>query len=400
MRIALFSGNYNYLREGANQALNVLARYLEEACGFTVRVYSPVTDTPAFPPAGTLVPVPSIAMPVRSEFRLALRLPRTIREDIRTFAPDLVHVSTPDILGTRAQTFARQLGVPLVASMHTRFETYLRYYRLNWAKPVLDAHLRRFYRRSDYVLAPTRALVDELRAVRGDEHVGVWSRGIDANLFHPEKRDMQWRRGQGLADTDIAILFFGRVVLEKGVGTFVQVIKELQTSSNRVRALVVGHGPASDAFKALPGTIFTGHLIGEDLARAVASADVMLSPSTTETFGNVLLEAMASALPVVSADAQNARSILSDGQDGFLCPPTDCAAYALILAGLVESHDLRNRIGAAARLTSQRYSWDMASRSVANVYRFLVPTRLGVGGGAATTLSWSTDPTTDFRHHL
>jgi hypothetical protein len=119
MRIALFSGNYNYLREGANQALNRLVGHLEGE-GHAVRIYSPVTDTPAFEPEGELVPVPSIQLPVRGEFRLALALPRHICQDIRHFAPDLFHVSTPDILGTRAQTFAKRLGVPVVCSLHTR----------------------------------------------------------------------------------------------------------------------------------------------------------------------------------------------------------------------------------------------------------------------------------------
>src|SRR5215210_8284368 len=139
MLVALFSGNYNYLREGANQALNRLVRFLEEEEGHSVRVYSPVTGTPAFEPAGTLIPVPSIALPVRSEFRLALGLPRAIRDDVRRFSPHLIHVSTPDILGTRAQTFAKQLGVPVVASMHTRFETYLDYYGLGRARPLMEA---------------------------------------------------------------------------------------------------------------------------------------------------------------------------------------------------------------------------------------------------------------------
>src|ERR1043165_7556564 len=116
MRIALFSGNYNYVREGANQALNRLVRHVEDQ-GHEVRVYSPVTDTPAFEPEGELVAVPSVRLPVRGEFRLALGLAAHLREDIRGFAPDLVHVSTPDILGTRAQSFAMQLGVPVVASM-------------------------------------------------------------------------------------------------------------------------------------------------------------------------------------------------------------------------------------------------------------------------------------------
>ena len=131
MRIALFTGNYNYVREGANQALNRLVAHLEQHAGAAVRVYSPVTDTPAFEPAGDLVPVPSIALPVRSEFRLALGLPRATRRDLTRFAPDIIHVATPDILGTRAQTFALDRGTPLVVSLHTRFETYLGYYGLD-----------------------------------------------------------------------------------------------------------------------------------------------------------------------------------------------------------------------------------------------------------------------------
>src|SRR3989337_1530331 len=119
IRVALFSGNYNYLREGANQALNQLVRHLQADGGYQVRVYSRVADRPAFEPAGTLVPVPSIPLPVRSEFRLALGLPRAVRADLRRFSPDIVHLSTPDILGTRAQTFAKRLGIPVIASQHT-----------------------------------------------------------------------------------------------------------------------------------------------------------------------------------------------------------------------------------------------------------------------------------------
>src|SRR5260221_1745162 len=172
MRVALFAGNYNYVREVANQALNRLVdRGLER--GHAFRIYSPVTDTPAFEPAGDLVPVPSIALPVRSEFRLASGLPRHIREDVARFSPNLIHVSTPDILGTRAQTFAKRLGVPVVASLHTRFETYFDHYGLGWARPLAEAHLRRFYRRSDHGLAPTPGIFAELKAVGGDRPATV-----------------------------------------------------------------------------------------------------------------------------------------------------------------------------------------------------------------------------------
>ncbi|MGH6924198.1 MAG: glycosyltransferase family 4 protein [Propylenella sp.] len=368
MRIALFSGNYNYLREGANQALNRLVDHLETKAGCEVRVYSPVSEKPAFEPAGTLVPVPSIALPVRSEFRLALGLPRAIRHDIRSFAPDLVHVSTPDILNTRAQTLAKQMAVPIVASMHTRFETYLDYYGLGRFRPLAEAHLRRFYRRSDHVVAPTPALVSEIRRMRGDDQASVWCRGVDRSLFSPARRDQDWRRGLGLADDEVALLFFGRLVLEKGIGTFVEVVRTLQRRGARVRALVVGAGPAAGRLDALPGAILTGHLEGTALARAVASADIMLTPSTTETFGNVVLEAMASGLPVVSADAPSARAMLIDGATGLLCPPRDTEVYADRIMGLIDAPDIRQQIARAARQASKAFSWDAACESVVRAY--------------------------------
>ncbi|WP_404711977.1 glycosyltransferase family 4 protein [Sphingomonas sp. MMS24-J13] len=371
MRIALFSGNYNYLREGANQALNRLVRYLEEKSGHDVRVYSPVTDTPAFEPAGTLVPVPSVQLPFRREFQLALGIPAAIRYDLDRFAPDIVHVSTPDILDVRAQHYARRRGIPIVASMHTHFETYLDYYRLGWARPLIEAHLRAFYRRSDHVLAPTPGLVADMKRTRGDDRASLWSRGVDRDMFAPERRDPAWRRAQGIADGEIALLFFGRLVLEKGANVFAQVISALQGAGLPVRPLIVGAGPAESLFRALPGAVLTGHVQGEMLARAVASADILLTPSTTETFGNVVLEAMACGIPVVSADAPSARALVRDGVEGLLRPPLEISAYAEAIRGLIADPQRRRTMGRAARAASAGYSWDAASESVAETYRRL-----------------------------
>jgi len=372
MRIALFSGNYNYLREGANQALNLLVRHLESRCGHQVRIYSPVTTHPAFEPEGTLIPVRSVRLPIRDEFQLALGLPRATRHDISAFAPDLIHVSTPDILGVRAQAFARRRNLPIVASLHTLFETYPAYYGMAWLTPLVEAHLRRFYRRSDHVLAPTPALVAQMKALRGDDRASLWSRGIDCQLFSPARRDLDWRRAQGIGDDEVAVLFFGRLVLEKGVSTFVEVIRGLQRRGARLRPMLVGAGPALDAFRTLSGVVATGHLRDECLARAVASADIMLTPSTTETFGNVVLEAMASGLPVVSADAPSARALIAHGRTGFLCPSTDMEAYAEAIGSLAGSPALRHEIGMAAREASAAYTWNDASASVERVYRHVV----------------------------
>jgi glycosyltransferase involved in cell wall biosynthesis len=372
MRIALFSGNYNYLREGANQALNVLVRHLEKKAGHEVRIYSPVTDRPAFEPEGTLIPVRSVRLPIRDEFQLALGLPRQTRRDVAAFAPDLVHVSTPDILGTRAQTFAKRLGVPIVASQHTLFETYPAYYGATWLTPLVEAHLRRFYRRSDHVLAPTPMLVAAMKHMRGDGHASLWSRGIDRTLFSHRKRDLDWRRAQGIADDETAILFFGRLVLEKGVATYVEIVRALQDRGIRLRPLLVGAGPALEAFGALSGVVATGHLRDAALARAVASADIMLTPSITETFGNVVLEAMASGLPVVSADAPSARGLIDHGRTGFLCSPTDVDAYVKAVETLAISPTLARTIGAAGREASSAFSWDDASAAVERAYRQVV----------------------------
>jgi glycosyltransferase involved in cell wall biosynthesis len=366
LRIALFSGNYNYLREGASQALNRLVAYLEDA-GHAVRIYSPVTGTPAFEPAGTLIAVPSIALPFRNEFRLALGLPRAIGKDIARFGPDVIHVSTPDLLGMRAQSWASRRQVPVVASLHTRFEAYLSHYGLDWLRPIVEAHLRRFYRRADWVLAPTPALVEDLKRLRGDGRAALWSRGVDLSLFSPERRDPAWRRAHGWADDDVVVLFLGRLVVEKGVDTYLEAVRLLQDRGCNVRPLIVGAGPAAHRLRSLKDAVFTGHLQGGELTRAIASADIMIHPSTTEAFGNVVLECMACAVPVVGADVPSARALIDDGRTGVLCSPTADEIAAAVMR-LFQSPGERRRIGAAAREASEAYRWDAASAAVERAY--------------------------------
>jgi glycosyltransferase involved in cell wall biosynthesis len=157
-------------------------------------------------------------------------------------------------------------------------------------------------------------------------------------------------------------------VLEKGVEVYVDILRALRERGQKVRALIVGAGPAEDRFRALHDAVLTGHLQGTDLARAVSSADLMINPSVTETFGNVLLEAMASGLPVISADAPNARALIDNGRTGILCAPQDRQDYVGALIRLIENPEERSLIGAAARAASDAYSWDAASAAVEQAY--------------------------------
>jgi len=367
MRIALFSGNYNYLREGANQAMNQLVAYLERR-GHQVRIYSPTTDTPAFEPTGTLISVPSMPLPGRTEFRLGLGLTGRIRSDLCAFAPEIVHVTAPDILNCRAVSFARARSIASVASVHTRYETYAAYYGFGWAKPIIAAHLHRFYRRVDFVLAPTTALAEEMVAVRRDNAVSLWGRGVDTARFDPARRDMGWRRAQGFGDDETVVLFFGRLVKEKGVEAFARTLSILAAKGARVRALIVGAGPAASALAELHGAVFTGYLDGTDLGRAAASADIMLNPSLTEAFGNVVLEGMASGLAIVSPDTPSAAHLLTDGQTGLLCAEPSVAAYAAAISSLIDDPKYRNALGNAAREASLKRDWSTASAQVEQAY--------------------------------
>ncbi len=368
LRIALFSGNYNMVTDGANKALNRLVEYLLRQ-GASVRVYSPTVAEPAFAPTGDLVGVPSFAIPGRSEYRVALALSPGVRRDLAVFTPNVVHVSSPDIAAHRAVSWARTRGLPVLASVHTRFDTYPRYYNLAWAEPALTAVLRRFYRRCDALVTPSESMAQVLRDQRMNYDISIWSRGVDREIFNSGRRDLEWRRSLGIADEEVAIGFLGRLVMEKGLDVFSDTIDELRGRGIAHKVLVIGEGPARDWFEArLPGAIFAGFQGGTDLGRAVAAMDVLFNPSVTETFGNVTLEAMACGLPVVAAEATGSESLVDDGTSGRLIRPGAVHQFAEALRSYVEQPDLRARHGAAGEARSRDFSWDRINQAVADTY--------------------------------
>jgi phosphatidylinositol alpha 1,6-mannosyltransferase len=368
LRVALFTGNYNYVRDGANQALNRLVGYLL-SLGAAVRVYSPTIDEPAFPPTGDLVSIPSLPVPGRGEYRFPLMIPPSIKRDISRFAPNIIHVASPEILGHRAVSLALHRNLPVVASVHTRFETYFRYYGLAFLEPVVEALLRRFYRRCDAIFAPSEWMAQLLREQRMSYDVGIWSRGIDRTIFRPDRRSLEWRRSLGIDDDDVVIGFVGRLVMEKGLDVFADTIDQLERRQVRHKVLVVGQGPAREWFeKRLPKAVFAGFQAGEDLGRAVASMDMLFNPSVTETFGNVTLEAMAAGLPVVAARATGSESLIDDGVTGRLIQPGRTQAFADALRHFCEDGELRQKIGLAGLQSSARYGWDQVNQELVDAY--------------------------------
>jgi glycosyltransferase involved in cell wall biosynthesis len=368
LRIALVSGNYNYVRDGANQALNRLVAYLLRQ-GASVRAYSPTVANPAFPPTGDLVSLPSVAAPGRAEYRLPLGLPLRVRRDLAAFEPNILHIASPDTAAHRAVSWARRRGIPSIASVHTRFETYLTYYHLEPLEPAVRAILRRLYRRCDALLVPAESTAAVLRAQRMNRNIAIWSRGVDREQFHPGRRDPEWRRSLGIADDEMVVAFLGRVVMEKALDVFADTIDELTRRGVRHKVIVIGEGPARPWFEErMPGGIFLGHQEKDDLAHALASADVFLNPSVTEAFGNVTLEAMACKLPVVAAEATGATNLVHDGETGVLAEPGDIAAFADALQAYAESPALRDRHGSAGLAFAETQDWDHINSAVVKTY--------------------------------
>lgn len=374
LRLAIFSGVYDYIVDGVAVTLNRLVEQLERD-GVEVLVFAPTANHSAFDYAGTLVSVPSIPMPGRREYRASVGLGRSAKKRLDAFQPTIFHIAAPDILGWRALFYARRHNIPVLASYHTRYETYFDYYGAGFALSLASKYLRNFYSKADRVCAPTQSMADDIEQAGYGRDIVVWGRGVDSDQFSPTKRSTKWRQDLGIGSDEIVVLFVSRLVREKNLGVLVDVLSGLKARGLAFRAVVVGDGPERASLEArLPEAIFTGFQGGHDLARAYASSDIFFFASLTETFGNVTLEAMASALPAVCADATGSRSLVDPGVTGFLEPADDVSAMIDRLSELVQNPDLRRRMGGAAIVRSATFTKAAAYRQVRNAYASLLET--------------------------
>ena len=371
LRIALFTGNYNHIEDGVSRTLGRLVGFLEDR-GHEVLVVGPTIDDP-LPQPGRFLAVPSVAAPGRPEYRVSTRFPTNARREVERFAPHVVHIATPDVLGHKALAWARGLSIPVVSTYHTHFASYLDYYHLGLAEPALWATLRRFYNRCDEVYPPAPTMTAALRAHGITVPVRVWPRGIEANRFSPSFRSDDWRQSRGFQPDDVVVTFVSRLVKEKGIDVFAETVRALRAEGQPVRALVVGDGPERGTLeRELPDAVFTGHLSSDALSTAYASSDVFLFPSETETFGNVTLEAMASGLAVVAADAAGTASLIDNERTGLLCPPRDEAAFLNATRRVAQDLGLRARLGSAAVASARAYDWAAVLKGMVTNYRRVI----------------------------
>ena len=370
LRIALVTSSYNYIADGVALTLNRLVGYLERQ-GVEVLVFTPTADKPAFQHRGTIVPVPSMPLPGRPEYRLVLNMPTQAKRKLLAFKPDIIHIAVPDLLGHAALALANANNIPAVATYHTRYEKYLRHYwYLAPFEGLLTKVLRRFYGACREVYVPSDSTRDALLADGLKNNFKPWPRGIETDRFNPDKRSTAWRAQHGIEENELIVLHVSRLVREKRLDMLTAALKQITVPH---RVVIVGDGPDRGFVESqLPHAIFTGFLTGEELTAAYASSDIFFFPSDSESFGNVTLEAMASGLACVCADATGSRSLVVDGQTGFLAQADDAQGFVRHITALAQNAGLRQRMGQAARVRALGFSWDETLARMLGYYRALL----------------------------
>ncbi|WP_300629094.1 glycosyltransferase family 1 protein [Pseudomonas sp.] len=273
--------------------------------------------------------------------------------------PDVLYIATEGPLGLSALRAARRLGISVVSGFHTNFQQYSKQYGLSLLSRLVTHYLRWFHNRSTLTLVPSASQRVELER-RHFERIQMLSRGVDSQLFHPAKRDYALRESWGLESDDIAVLHVGRLAQEKNLGLLKSCFDTLQTTypSRRLKLVIVGDGPQRSLLQRdLPEALFCGAQRGEELARHYASGDLFLFPSLTETFGNVVLEAMASGLGVVAYDQAAATQHIRHGYNGVLAMPGDENAFCDAAVWLLEERETLRRARLNARQHASRQGW-------------------------------------------
>lgn len=366
MRIALVTENFLPKLDGVTRTLAMALEHFQRE-GHKAIVLGP-EGAPRRYAGARVFGAPGAPLPFYPELRLLLPLPRLERR-LAQFRPDVVHVVDPSLLGAAGVTWGKRLGAPIVSSYHTNLAAYCGYYHLSALIEPMWAYRRYLHNQCAITLCPSPSTANELRR-RGFERVGIWGRGVDSNLFNPTRRSNAWREQMtGDAQTPIA-LYAGRLSQEKNLGELLAAMDTIEAAGAWLA--LVGDGPARpDLERAVAGrrVTFTGYLREEALARAYASADVFAFPSMTETYGQAVVEAMSSGLPVVGFDADGVRDSVRHERTGMLAAPGDSAAFRAHLGALLGDSALRARQGVAARAWAERKQWPIILDELLDAYR-------------------------------
>ncbi|WAH37511.1 glycosyltransferase family 4 protein [Alicyclobacillus dauci] len=367
MRIAIFSETFLPGTDGVVTRLCSTLKHLEEA-GHEVLLFAPNGAPPRYASA-RIVGVPSFRFFLYPEKKFASPWAK-VGKYLEQFQPQLIHSVNPGFLSFAAIYYSKRYRLPLIMSYHTHIPAYACYYKLNWLEPVLWWCFRTIHNRANINLCTSQATLKEL-AAHGFRNLDVWERGVDLQLYSPQRRSdtMRSKLMNGAHDGKL-VLYVGRLAAEKGIERLRPCLDKLPD----VHLAIVGDGPHRSELERTffrSNAVFTGYLFGEDLAEAYASADGFVFPSTTETLGLVLYEAMASGLPIMAADSPATTEVLEHGAAGFIFQPLDSNSIFEAMHDMLYDVAKRKFVQARGQEIVQSLDWSGPTKQLINYYSSL-----------------------------
>ena len=371
MRVALVTENFLPKIDGVTRTLAMLLEHLQRQKHQTI-VLAP-EGAPARYAGAPVYGTPGLPLPMYPELRILLPPPR-FKHLLQRFRPDVIHVADPMVLGAAAIFWAQRLGIPVVSSYHTNLATYLPYFHLGAFTEPTWAYRRFLHSQCRVTLCPSPSTAQQLEQ-KGFSRVQVWPRGVNGVLFNARRRSDEWRQSINPNPNAKIILYVGRLSYEKNLDALLSAFKSIENEEPDTHLVLVGDGPARQELEqALEGhrATFTGYLRGEGLAEAYASADLFAFPSTTETFGQAVLEAMASGLPVVAFDAEGVRDLVRHNETGLLVPEGDTAAFTKGLRALLAEPAQQAAMRLQARNAAELRTWDSVLNDLLHTYEDVI----------------------------
>ncbi len=355
IKIAYFNGTMVEGQDGVTRTLFRIVDYLEQH-NIESKFYSPLFSKSTGDRIN-IKKVNSFKLPFYKDYNIPIPQKRILSMDLDKFAPDIIHIHSPCPLGKFAVNYAKKRNIPVFATYHTHFPSYTKYYKLQVIEYFGWNYLKNLYNKCDAVFVPSKSIITELTEHNFENLIHL-PNGIEINLFSKDFYNENWKKNNGIENKKV-LLFVGRLVWEKGLQVLIDADKILRSLRNDYVFVFVGDGPSQiELQNQIPNSIFLGRLYGEKLSEVYASSDLFVFPSTTETFGIVLLEAMASKLPILCVNKNGPSDLIQNQVNGVLTPPDEPVDFANNINNLLLRPDFMKQISENAYQTVQNYSWD------------------------------------------
>ena len=327
-----------------------------------------------------VVKIPSFVLPFNATYKAAFPSIKnySVTKSLRDFNPDVIHIATPSFLGFFAINYAHNNRIPVFSIYHTHYISYLKYYLkpfpflISWTESFMAKKYKEFYNQCKIIYTPTNQMITELNKVGiTKSSLKLWQRGLDTKLFHPSKRDVRFL-SKITGNNKPCILFASRLVWEKNLETLFNIYDEFEQQKMDVNFIVAGTGLAEEtARQRMKNAIFLGHINHELLAKVYASCDVLVFPSVSETYGNVVVEAMASGCVPVIARGGGSQSLVKNGETGFLCEPNNATQYVEKIQLLLSQNDIKTNFQNAGFKYTSALSWENLATEYFNEMEYL-----------------------------